>query len=336
MKKSILLGAAALMLIATSCSNDETVEMPKGNAIGFKTMVDKNQGRAAVSATAQFTNFKVWGYENKLPLFAAQEVKGSLGEPWAYSPLKYWAAGAEYSFTAIGSDQNPCSAVYTTEVPATYNQAGFGSFTFDNSAAKGNEDVVYAFDSRKTNNPLTADDTKEVGLAFAHSLARVKFTFVNGFSSAYEMQITGLQIDNAVSTGTFTVLDGKWSNTTEVENNTFALLYDESDAVIAGNSAVCDYQYIIPAATTQNLAISFTVTITDVDTKVARDFTLTGKLLNLPEGSNNIYLKGHSYNFTATIDPSVVDPGQEELKPIEFTATVGEWNADEEGTVTVQ
>lgn len=339
MKKSILLGAAALMLIATSCSNDETVEMPKGNAIGFKTMVDKNQGRAAVSANDQFTSFKVWGYKNGALAFNGQDVTGTLNGSWNYTPLQYWVEASKYSFTAVGSgsDLGASTAVYTAVPPTDFNQAGFGSFTFNNETAAGNEDVVYAYASRETASTLDPASTEVVGLAFKHSLARVKFTFNNGFSEAYTMQVKDLTINNAISSGTFALPAATWTK----GNETFALAYDDSEDVDQKKPAVCNYQYIIPTPEEQVLEVSFTVVITNIATGDAHIFTLTDKQLTLPaSGDNaaNIYLSGHSYNFIATLNQENVDP-DDTLKPIIFNVEdIADWipTPDEEGTVTVQ
>lgn len=337
MKKTILLGAAALMLIATSCSNDETVEMPKGNAIGFKTMVDKNQGRAATSANDQFTNFKVWGYKGGTLAFDGQDVTGTLNGSWNYTPLQYWVAASEYSFTAVGSDLEASTAVYTAVAPTAFDQAGFGSFTFDNEAAKGEEDVVYAYASRKTAATLDDASTDVVGLAFEHSLARVKFTFNNGFSEAYTMQVKDLTINNAISSGTFALPAATWTK----GNETFALAYDNSAYVDQKTAAICNYQYIIPTPEAQVLEVSFTVVITNIATGDAHTFILSNKQLTLPaSGDNaaNIYLSGHSYNFIATLNQENVDP-DDTLKPIIFNVEdIADWipTPDEEGTVTVQ
>ena len=42
MKKFFIMGMAAMGLVLTACNNDETVEVAKGNAIGFSSFVDKS------------------------------------------------------------------------------------------------------------------------------------------------------------------------------------------------------------------------------------------------------------------------------------------------------
>lgn len=44
---------AAMGLALTACNNDETVEVAKGNAIGFSSFVDKSTRGAADDVTLQ-------------------------------------------------------------------------------------------------------------------------------------------------------------------------------------------------------------------------------------------------------------------------------------------
>ena len=323
MNKVILLGLGALMFAATSCSNDETVEMPKGNAIGFKTMINKNGSRAAVETTvANLTQFKVWGYAQGGLIFNGQVVNANNGT-CTYTPLQYWEANKAYAFTAIGSDQATCTAVYTV-ADATEGQEGFGSVEFNNDAAKGAEDLVWA---AKNVAAMTTIDTNVpvVDLAFKHALSRVKFTFENGMNSeAYKLTVTDVQIDNAFTKGTMTLPAATWEGETPV-----ALGFDNPPAAIANAaSEATPYQYIIPGA--QNLTLSFKVTV-DVN-GVTTEYNHNNVALTLPD--NGEYKNGFSYNFKATINPTNIDP-ENELQPIVFSASVDEWGKDNDVTVAL-
>lgn len=326
MNKFLVLGAAAMMVLASSCSNDETVEAPKGNAIGFKTMTDKNSGRAAPElTTANLKQFKVWGYAADGLIFNGQVVNANDGT-CNYSPVQYWEANKAYAFTAVGSDLESGTTAEYTVAAATAGQEGFGSVAFDNATAKGNEDVAWAAKNVAAMTDLT--NVPVVDLAFKHALARVKFTFENGMgSTAYNLTISNVQIDNAASTGTMTLPAATWALGTE----TFALGFEAPAASIAnGAKDATGYQYIIPGGT-QALTISFDVTVevNGVET------TYHHNNVAIALAGNAAYENGNSYNFTATITPKNVDPDNE-MQPIVFSASVDAWTTpDTENEVTV-
>lgn len=315
-----------MMVLASSCSNDETVEAPKGNAIGFKTMTDKNAGRAATELTvANLKQFKVWGYAANGLIFDGQVVNANNGS-CNYTPVQYWEANKAYAFTAVGSDlANGTTAEYTVAA-ATEGQEGFGTVKFNNETAKGNEDVAWAAKNVAAMTDLT--DVPVVDLAFKHALARVKFTFANGMNSdAYKLTISNVQIDNAASTGTMTLPAATWAPSTE----TFALAFNAPENAIANSAnGATGYQYIIPGGT-QALTISFDVTVevNGVET------TYPHKNVEIALAGNAAYANGNSYNFTATITPQNVDP-ENEMRPIVFSASVDAWTTpDTDNEVTV-
>lgn len=325
MNKVILFGVGVLMFAATSCSNDETVEIPQGNAIGFKTMIDKNASRGAVELTvANLTQFKVWGYAADGLIFDGQLVNVASGA-CTYTPLQYWEAAKAYAFTAVGSDKESCTAEYTVAQAVT-DKEGFGTVAFDNAAANGAEDLVWAAKNVAAVAEIT-DPMPVVDLAFKHALSRVKFTFVNGMSEAYKLTITDVQIDNSVKSGTMALPDAAWTLGADKD----VLAFDAPAPVdIALNaSAVTAYQYIIPGA--QALTLSFDVTV-DVN-GVETIYKHSGVALVLPE-TLAAYENGMSYNFKAVLTAQNIDP-ENELQPIEFSATVDPWGPDNDTDVVV-
>ena len=311
------------MLTATACSNDETVEVPQGAAIGFKTMIDKNAGRAAEElTTAKLTDFFVYGWAGDVAVFDHVKVSGSSSN-WTYSPIKYWEE-ANYKFVAIASDKNASCAT-------TFNATAAGEGTVSFELNGGNEDFVY--DTYTRDNSAAIDDAV-VPFVFKHALSRVRFTFVNAIeSSNYTIAISDLKINDAAASGTFTIPATTWTSGTDTEEVTFTI--DGADlanadnvetADVKENTAVSKYQYIIPGSTEQE--ISFTITLKGgAEDKV---YNHTVKI-----APTDAFAAGNSYNFTATINSSNVNPDKE-LKPILFDATVEDWTDDTDATVTVK
>ena len=90
MKKFFIMGMAAMGLALTACNNDETVEVAKGNAIGFNSFVNKSTRGAADDVTLKnLENIEVYGWRGDNQIFNAQQVNAKTG---AYSPIQYWEA----------------------------------------------------------------------------------------------------------------------------------------------------------------------------------------------------------------------------------------------------
>lgn len=128
MKKLFIMGLAAMGLALTACNSDETVEMAKGNAIGFKTFVNNSTRVANDATTDGLKSFKVWGLMNKgdktgTPFVGKEVTKGTDG--WSYETPVYWEKGYAYSFVALAPNN-----AYTFTAPTEINT--WGSLTFNN------------------------------------------------------------------------------------------------------------------------------------------------------------------------------------------------------------
>lgn len=166
------MGMAAMGLALTACNNDETVDVAKGNAIGFNSFVNKSTRGAADDVTLKnLGSFELYGWRGEDVLFNKQVVNVAEDGTSTYSPLKYWEAGKTYNFEAIA----PKAGEKGVEFVAA--KTG-GTITFTNNATT---DLLYVKAEEKTMGAEIAAAPAAVELNFAHQLARVKFTFKNTF-----------------------------------------------------------------------------------------------------------------------------------------------------------
>lgn len=307
MKKLFIMGLAAMGLALTACNSDETVEMAKGNAIGFKTFVN-NSTRVATDATTDgLTSFKVWGLMNNgtqtgKPFVGKEVTKGTDG--WSYETPVYWEKGYAYSFVALAPNN-----AYTFTAPTEINT--WGSLTFNNDA--GETDLIYA----------TAKQTKvegktcpaAVNLTFNHMLSRVRFQFENGMDDGSVLTVSNVKITDACTSGTATLAEQLANLSWTPAQGTGALEFGDAAAMKQQNAkAETAHKYMIPA----DKAYKLTFTVTRVHHGVTDTYDHT---VTLPQTEMK---QGLSYQFVATLTAKNINPGQE-LCPITFTATVAKW-----------
>lgn len=306
MKKLFIMGLAAMGLALTACNSDETVEMAKGNAIGFKTFVNNSTRAANDATTDNLDEFKVWGLMNKegktgTP-FVAKEVTKANGA-WSYTPPVYWEKGYAYSFVALAPNN-----AYTFTAPTVINT--WGSLTFENGA--GETDLIYAAAKQAT---VTGDGCPaSVNLTFNHMLSRVRFQFENGMADGSKLTVSNVKINDAYTSGTATLADQLANLSWAPGQTTGALEFGGAAAMEQNGKAATAHKYMIPAIKTYKL--SFTVTrvhhgVTDVYNHNVDLQELT-------------FEPGKSYQLTAKFTAENINP-DEVLCPIQFTATVNPW-----------
>ncbi len=330
--KKIFFAVLALAGLA-ACSTDEVVSRPQGAAIGFDSFVDHTTRAAEDLTFENLENFGVYGSvvnssNQQGMIFTNQEVTGSKDNGYSYSPVQYWIADASYDFVAFAPydgakweyDPNPAdNNEYADDVDA-YN----GVLSFDNAAAKGEQDLLFASAERTTG---TLDATPEkVGFTFGHLLSKVAFKFTNMFTDGnITLNVYGVKITNAAANGTIAVADGATGTWTATGDylRTFGLAAADASNLLAngGGNITTEHFYFIPAQ--RNYNIQFKV-----------DVTQAGVLLQTYEHSvtANISIeKGKSYSINAVLTPENVNPNpNEQLYPIEFQVVkVEDWtNAD--------
>lgn len=300
------MGLAAMGLALTACNSDETVEMAKGNAIGFKTFVN-NSTRAATDVTTESLDaFKVWGLMKKgeqtgTP-FVAKEVTKANGA-WSYAPPVYWEKGYAYSFVALAPNN-----AYTFTAPSVINT--WGSLTFENG--NGKKDLIYAAAKQETvaGNGCPA----AVNMTFNHMLSRVRFQFENGMADGSVLTVSNVKITDAYTSGTATLAEQLADLSWTPGQGTGALEFGNAAAMEKDAKEATGHKYMIPA--TKAYKLSFTVTrvhhgVTDV----------YNHNVTLPETAMK---QGLSYQFVAKFTAENINP-DEVLCPIQFTAEVKGW-----------
>ena len=307
MKKLFIMGLAAMGLALTACNSDETVEMAKGNAIGFKTFVNNSTRVATDATTTDLKSFKVWGLMNDgtktgTP-FDGKEVKKE-NNTWSYTPPVYWEKGYAYSFVALAPND-----AYTFTAPTEINT--WGSLTFNNGT--GEKDLIYATAKQTTVEGNTCPAA--VNLTFNHMLSRVRFQFENGMDDGSVLTVSNVKITDAYTSGTATLAEQLTVNSWTPGQETGALEFGGADAMDKNAKKETGHKYMIPA--TKDYKLSFTVSrlhhgVTDVYNH--NDVLLQGLTFE----------PGKSYQLTAKFTAKNINP-VEELCPITFTATVDPW-----------
>lgn len=306
MKKLFIMGLAAMGLALTACNSDETVEMAKGNAIGFKTFVNNSTRVATDATTTNLDAFKVWGLMNDGTKtgkpFVAQEVTKANGT-WSYTPPVYWEKGYAYSFVALAPND-----AYEFTAPTEINT--WGSLKFNNGT--GETDLIYATAKQTT---VTGDVCPlSVNLTFNHMLSRVRFQFENGMDDGSKLTVSNVKINDAYTSGTATLAEQLADLTWNPVQGTGALEFGGAAAMEQNGKAETAHKYMIPADKAYNL--TFTVTREHHGVTDTYNHTVTLPKIAMTQGL--------SYQFVAKFTAENINPGQV-LCPITFTATVAKW-----------
>lgn len=335
------MGLATAAMLA-SCSQDETVEMAQNTrAISFSNAFVDNATRSVVDPSFEVStlgNFAVYGFTQNGQIFDGVTVSSADdGRTWTYSPTQYWVEGNQYAFAAIAPASVSVSGeTLTGSSVADYKVGMTVIFTND-----GKTDLLYANGGAFDANETFMASIQPVSLTFKHQLSKVKFSFENNVSGAYNVKVTNVKITDAKSTGTLTVnaADANaWSNvegTLALDFGAAGLNAGTADAIEFGTEVeTYNEQLMIPTASTESYTVTFTVELLNGTVSMGKynhTATISGVELKL----------GYCYDFAAELnaDNIVVDPDDPdaELKPIEFTVNeISDWiNTDEDQTIDI-
>ncbi|MBR4850893.1 MAG: fimbrillin family protein [Tidjanibacter sp.] len=319
MKKLFVIALAAIGMVA--CVQNEIVETPKSDAIAFAGAYIDNATRAAADPSfneqvGNLTAFNVWGYmdETAGTVFSAEEVT-KLNGAWSYNNTQYWAPGHTYYFAALAPMENKHWSVALAGDPEA--QMGLGTVTFEN--VNGGEDLIYA--KAKVVTPgmseLLQNGMDPVKLQFNHLLSKVKFTFINGFTtenafvSVSDIKMTVAK-DATINLAAATPV---WEG---LANEKVLEFGDVAKLAMSEDDECTDERLTIPATDAYTYNIEFTVTVymgSSADTaipamEVKKTSTVTGQAFEM----------GKAYNLVAEITPENLN-----MLPIEFEVEVSEW-----------
>ena len=304
-----------------ACTTEQTIVAPQNEAIGFDTFVD-NSTRAEDITTNNIANFGVYGTVtkggNSALIFKNTEVTKS-GDDFVYSPAQYWIADAEYDFLAFA----PYANAKWTYTPTNAQVAKTGKFSFNNETAAADQDVVYAYQTKTTDDELDADNTQAVEFTFKHILSKVAFSFTNTFTDGNtSLSVYNVKINNTAKTGTMAIANGEdaaWVGAGDLivpfGAQPTAVNTLQAKALANGAELKLAHHYVIPAERMYNITFS-------VDLYQAGVYLAT---YNHEIKSTINFAKNGNYVLSVKLAPESIDP-KNELYPIEFTVNeVEDW-----------
>ena len=345
--KKFLFGLATLALLA-SCSQNETLEVSKGNAIDFQNAFVGNATRSVNDPSynmtkENLTDFAVYGFMNEASgvVFTDELVSKQDGK-WSYQNTQYWTPDNTYYFAALAPGDANTREWTLTQASGDAAKLGIGTVNFENH---GTQDLLY-WANVYVNDANNNQAENPVAITFNHLLSKVKFTFKNGLANANaSIRVNDITITNAHTNATINLATNNWWTNLNAwvinENITERFLFGNA----AAGSTINDVEPITQNASQESfnelllfpqeneeLSITFSIDLLygdQVADTYAHDLTITQTLK-----------MGYSYNFKATIDETnIIDPDDTEhpdkdMKEITFTVeTIKDWVQPNEVTI---
>ncbi len=263
---------------------------------------------------ASLEAFKVWGFmDAKGGLMFDGELVSKVGNEWTYANQQFWTPDHTYFFGALAPVENSNWTLDYTNA----NEYGLGSVSFTN--IDGTEDLLYASTSVKTPDidKLLAEGMDTVKLTFSHLLSKLKFTFINGFTTPnVTMKVSEITMTVPKAATIDLAVENWWDGDDWKFNGTETTTLDFADVPvldITAQASSANERLTIPADKNASYEISFKINIYVGDQpamEVVKTATLTGVAFNM----------GRSYNIKTEINPENLG-----LHPIEFDVEVKDW-----------
>ncbi len=205
--KTKFLFAALAAAAMTACSTDEVVDVNRGNAISFRTSVDKATRTTVYSASSLMDNFKVTAIGNSATYFSDLVVTKGENNAWTTASTYYWP-NYDLSFYAYAPTD------LTNSGSATVNIAN-GAQTISNfkptSKVANQQDLVVALAKDQSSS------TSAVALNFKHALSQVDVK-AQCTRADVQVKVLGVKLVNVKNSGTFTFPAATTSNDATISN----------------------------------------------------------------------------------------------------------------------
>ena len=313
--KKLFVSIMAIAALA-ACSQEKVVEVPQDLSISFdQTFVEGTYftTKAAAEEPA-ISGFNVWGFMENTngPMFEGDEVTYQDGK-WSYENLQYWAPSQNYYFAAF-APMNSKNWALSTKNANTY---GPGVLSFTN--VDGSEDLLYAAKSVTSPNAevMAAVGMPSVEMTFGHLLSKVKFTFVNAFTTKNtSIVVKNIKMTAPAAGAIDLAVENWWDNDDwKLSSGTVDLAFGDVASMTNGASSTTATELMtIPADKSYVYNVTFTVELyvgDNLATSVDKTVKLTDVALNMGKG----------YNLRADITPENLN-----LLPIVFDVEeVKEW-----------
>lgn len=207
--KTKFLFAALAAAAMTACSTDEVVDVNKGNAISFRTSVDRAVTRTTITTSSNMGSFNVTAIGNSAVYFTDLTVTSSDGGTNWTTASKYYWPGYDLNFYAY-APTSPSNAT----VSITNDSKTISGFT-PAAAVASQQDLVVAKQPGTNGESYTS-------LTFVHALSQIDVQ-AKCSDENVTIKVLGVKIVNIANTGTFTYpsnniydksyIESSWSNT---------------------------------------------------------------------------------------------------------------------------
>ena len=213
--KTKFLFAALAAAAMTACSTDEVVDVNRGNAISFRTSIDRAVTRTTVySSSSLMEKFKVTAIGNSATYFDGLEVNKKTADgttTWETASTYYWPSYSLSFYAYAPTDINSTSSATVNVTKDAQTITGFIPAT----TVASQQDLVVATNASVT--PPSGNTITSVNLNFKHALSQIDVQ-AKCASENVTVKVLGVKFVNIGTKATLTFSsttdgNGTWSAT---------------------------------------------------------------------------------------------------------------------------